>query len=153
MPSHHVNLMNTPVFQVRAKTYFQSDQIEAKLDQIGPKWTKIRSSVSQNVLNLIWKSPDLSHLGLIWPSLSPNLAPAYFLIIRQTSCIPVRHPIYCPCCSNLQWCNDFLPAQSDRRNVQHSGWWFCLSSTTSTSWRREIDFCGERGAFKTCRHQ
>ena len=31
-------------------------------------------SVSQNVLNLIWKkSPDLSHFGSIWPTLGPNL--------------------------------------------------------------------------------
>ena len=63
-----------------------SPDLGPKWVRLAPNWTNMdiffRSdsvhfgSLSQNVLNLIWKkSPDLSHFGPFWPTLCPNLPP------------------------------------------------------------------------------
>ena len=68
-------------------------RFDSKVGQIGPKWDKCTEIWSE-------KAPDLSHLGPIWPTLEPNLAPLgdsiydiYYLNLVWISC-PTRSLLF-----------------------------------------------------------
>ena len=79
---------NLDIYPRRVRT--RDGRFGSKVGQIGPIWDKsgaFSDQISVHLAqgrqmhwNMIWKAPDLSHFGPIWPTLEPNLPS----LVRET---------------------------------------------------------------------